>query len=111
MATPVVECVENALQAENLGEADKRVSAVVEERERLIDLLSRLPFVRRIWPSAANFFLMQVDDAGALMKWSSNDKILLRYFDDSLADCVRITVGTRVENDRLLHTLKKVQVN
>ena len=109
LATPVVECVENALQEQSPGEADQRVAQVVEERKRLIDTLSTLPFVRRIWPSAANFFLVEVDDAGALMAKSRSDNILLRYFGGALSDCVRITVGTRDENDRLLQTLIKVQ--
>ncbi len=109
LATPVVECVENALQAHSPGEADQRIARVIEERERLIDSLSTLPFVRRIWPSAANFFLMEVDDAGALMAKSKSDKILLRYFGGALSDCVRISVGTKDENDKLLQTLIKVQ--
>jgi len=109
LATPVVECVENALQAQSPGEADQRVAQVVEERKRLIDSLSTLPFVRRIWPSAANFFLVEVDDAGALMAKSKSDKILLRYFGGALSDCVRITVGTKDENDKLLQTLIMVQ--
>ena len=109
LATPVVECVENALQARDSGEADQRVAQVIEERKRLADSLSTLPFVRHIWPSAANFFLVEVDDVGALMAKSRSDNILLRYFGGALSDCVRITVGTRDENDKLLQTLIKVQ--
>jgi histidinol-phosphate aminotransferase len=108
LATPVVECVENALQAQSLGESDQRVAQVIEERERLIGSISHLPFVRRIWPSAANFFLVEVDDAGALMAQANSDKILLRYFGGSLSDCVRITVGTKAENDMLLNSLHKL---
>lgn len=108
LATPVVECVENALRAENLSEAEQWVIEVVSERKRLIDSLGELAFVRRIWPSAANFFLMEVDGADQLMRQTSSDNVLLRYFGGSLIDCVRITVGTRVENDSLLESLAKV---
>jgi histidinol-phosphate aminotransferase len=108
LATPVVECVENALQAESLSEAERWVAKVVSERKRLVDALGELPFVRRIWPSAANFFLLEVDAADQLMRQTSSDNVLLRYFGGSLADCVRITVGTRAENDSLLESLAKV---
>jgi len=108
LATPVVECVENALQAESLSEAERWVAEVVSERKRLVDALGELPFVRRIWPSAANFFLLEVDAADQLMRQTSSDNVLLRYFAGSLADCVRITVGTRAENDSLLESLAKV---
>lgn len=109
LATPVVECVENALQTACLNEADRWVAQVIEERERLIEAITRFSFVRRVWPSAANFFLLEVNAAEKLLQQSSNDKVLLRYFGGTLADCVRITVGTRVENDRLLQTLAKLE--
>lgn len=108
LATPVVECVENALQAENLSEAERWVRQVVAERERLVEALADYPFVRRIWPSSTNFFLLQLDDADALRQQSGNDKVLLRYFGGTLSDCVRITVGTQHENDRLLQTFARV---
>jgi histidinol-phosphate aminotransferase len=81
---------------------------VISERKRLTEALAKFPFVRHIWPSSANFFLLQVDDADALMRQSSSDKVLLRYFGGTLSDCVRVTVGTQAENDRLLQTLASV---
>lgn len=109
LATPVVECVEDALQAESLNEADRWLEDVVSERQRLVETIAELPYVRRIWPSSANFFLVQVDDADELMRCSGNDKVLLRYFGGELADCVRISVGTREENDALLRTMARVE--
>jgi len=109
LATPVVECVENALQAQNLNDAEKWLKEVITERERLVTSLQEFDFVRRVWPSAANFLLIQVGDAKALMQQSNEDKVLLRYFGGDLADCVRITVGTCAENDRLLDTLHALQ--
>lgn len=108
LATPVVECVENAMQTEFLNEAGRWLEQVVAERERLTMAVSEFPFVQHVWPSAANFFLIQVDNVAALMAQSSDDKVLLRYFGGDLADCVRITVGTPAENDRLLRTFAKV---
>ncbi len=108
LATPVVECVENALEQQSLSEARQWVQKVISERNRLTEALSRLPFVRRIWPSSANFFLVQVDDTDTLMRQSRDDKVLLRYFGGDLADCVRITVGTPDENERLLQSLAHV---
>lgn len=108
LATPVVECVENAMQAESHSEAEEWLAQIVSERQRLVLALREFPCVQQIWPSAANFFLIQVDDAAALMAQSSDDKVLLRYFGGHLSDCVRITVGTQTENDRLLQTFAKV---
>lgn len=110
LATPVVECVENAMQAESLSEAEQWMNDIISERERLMTAIAGLPFVKRIWPSSANFFLLQVFDAEKLMQQSSSDKVLLRYFGGELADCVRITVGTAQENDRLLQSMSRVEM-
>lgn len=111
LATPVVECVENALQERRLEEANQRMEEIVAERARLTDELSGFKFVRKIWPSAANFFLVEVSNAIRLMQHTASEKVLLRYFGGDLADCVRITVGTREENDRLLQTLQALPEN
>jgi histidinol-phosphate aminotransferase len=109
LATPVVECVENALQAENLEQASRWVAETISERERLRDALQQYSFVRRIWPSAANFLLVEVDAAEKLMRQSADDRVLLRYFGGSLENCVRITIGSTGENDRLLESLNRLE--
>ena len=109
LATPVVECVENALQTACLVEASQWATDIVDAREMLCDQLARFTFVRRIWPSAANFVLIEVDDATRLMQQSADDKVLLRYFGGPLENCVRISVGSYGENQRLLECLAKLE--
>jgi histidinol-phosphate aminotransferase len=106
MSTPVVECVEDALQDEQLSVADGVVNAIVKERERVISALAKFSFVRKVWPSAANFFLVQVDDARRVMQRCEEHSVLLRYYGGDLADCVRISVGSPDENRRLLEALQ-----
>lgn len=109
MATPVVECVEDALQNERLTKAEAAVAGIVAERERLIAAIAKYGFVKRTWPSAGNFFLVQVTDAQRVMQHCAEHKILLRYFGGDLADCVRISVGSVAENDALLRTLAMLE--
>ena len=94
---------------DSLEEAESRVAETVAERERLITATGDFSFVRRVFPSAANFFLVEVDDVDLLLEQSSRDKVLLRYFGGDLADCVRISVGSVAENDRLLQTFAAVE--
>lgn len=105
LATPVVECVEDALQAEHLDLADKTVAEVIDQRERLAAALARYKFVTKVWPSDANFLLVRVADAARIMRGCARDKVLLRHFGGDLDDCIRITVGSPDENDRLLAVL------
>ncbi len=102
MSTPVVECVEDALQTAALDEAGGRIAEVIAERERLMAAMSSFGFVDTVWPSAANFFLIRVADSEAVLQDARAEGILLRDFGSSLPGCIRITVGSRPENDRLL---------
>lgn len=108
LATPVVECVEDALEQSCLDEARQSIEVIRRERERLITELRKFDFVESAWPSAANFFLIRVADSEGVMRRCSDEQVLLRDFGGSLADCIRITVGSEAENDRLLNCLRKM---
>jgi histidinol-phosphate aminotransferase len=105
MSTPVVECVEDALQSAAIDEAKGRIAEIVAEREQLMAAVSACDCVEKAWPSAANFFLVQVRDSEAVMRAARDSGILLRDFGKSLPRCIRITVGEQSENDRLLAVL------
>lgn len=83
------------------------VANIVAERERLAAGLSTLPGVR-VWPSAANFVLARVPNAHRTWERLRDEhSILVRDFSSTpgLDDCLRLTVGTREENDALLDAL------
>ena len=111
MSTPVVECVEDALSDRWLGEASDKIAGIVSEREKLSASLGVLSFVRRVWPSEANFLLVEVDAVDRVMAAARDAGILLRYFGGDLADCVRISVGTEDENKALLAALQALEGN
>ena len=88
-------------------QAQVAIDDIVRERERLSKSLSELPGVR-VWPSAANFLFVHV--AGAHRIWErlrDECSILVRDFssDPASPECLRISVGTRDENDRLIDAL------
>jgi histidinol-phosphate aminotransferase len=109
LATPVVECVEKALQGQALDDAERHVAETVRERERLTEELPNYSLVRRVWPSDANFLLVEVRDAAGMMQHCREDRLLLRYFGGELADCVRISIGSKDENDFLLASLSRME--
>lgn len=109
LATPVVECVEDALQDQQLALAEKTVEQIVRERERLMRELRRFDFVRKVWQSNANFFLIEVDDADRVLGRCADHKVLLRHFGGDLAACIRISVGSAEENNQLLSALETLR--
>ena len=109
LATPVVECVEDALQADQLDNADVVVNEIVAERERLVEAFRNYDFVLKVWPSDANFLLVRVDDAPRIMQRCAELRVLLRHFGGDLEDCIRISVGSRDDNDQLLRALDTIR--
>ncbi|MFW5875228.1 MAG: histidinol-phosphate transaminase [Myxococcota bacterium] len=88
---------------------EDQIAAVVRERARLARALAEVPGLR-VWPSDANFLLVQVreGDAGELARALRERHVGVRHFGEAhgpLAGHVRITVGTPQENRRLLDAL------
>lgn len=108
LATPVVECIEDVMQSEQLALAEKAVREIIVERDRITAAIAAYNFVLKVWPSNANFFLIRVRDADAVMEHCRKHKVLLRHFGGELADCIRITVGSVADNNRLLDALNSL---
>jgi histidinol-phosphate aminotransferase len=84
-----------------------RVGRLVEERERLFVALQEQPRVE-VFPSGANFLLFRCAGGGHAI-WESlvAAGVLVRDFSawPGVEDCLRVTIGTRAENDRFLAAL------
>lgn len=89
-------------------EVDRWVKSLLEERKRLIDEFVQLSCCERTYPTDANFFLAKVTDAKEIYNYLVGKGIIVRNRTNiSLCrDCLRITIGTRPENDALLEALR-----
>ena len=79
------------------------------ERERLAALLSEPPFSYRVYPSDANFLLVDVGRATTMYEALVEKGVVVRNRDNvrMCHGCLRVTIGTREENDILLNALKE----
>ncbi len=86
---------------------DGRIAEIVAQRRRLAAALPAFRCVRRVFPSDANFLLVQVDDADTLYAHLLADGIIVRNRSrvPQCAGCLRITVGLPSENDKLLQSM------
>ncbi|MGI9200826.1 MAG: histidinol-phosphate transaminase [Woeseiaceae bacterium] len=105
LATPVVECVESALLDDGFAKSQRWAAEIVLERNALQKNLEELSIVEKVWPSDANFVLCQLRSADAVLEHCTEQGVLLRNFGQELSNCVRITVGSKSENARLLQVL------
>jgi histidinol-phosphate aminotransferase len=107
LPTPSVRAALDALKPSSLALARSRVGLLCEERQRLARALRLRDDVREVFASDANFLLVRFADAAAVYTRTRAAGIVLR--DSSrqpgLDSCLRISVGTPDENDRLLAVL------
>lgn len=89
---------------------EAQVKTILDERARLERELPRVPFVRKVWPSDANFLLVQVDEADATYDHLTRAGIIVRNRNrvKGCQGCLRITVGLPEENDKLLKSLSEL---
>ncbi len=103
-----VEAALAALEPDRLEVARHRIALLRRAREALEKALQPLPQVRRVWPSAANFLLVETDGVAGFVARCRAGRILVRDFpgEACLEDCVRITVGNEAQNRRLVTLLE-----
>lgn len=97
-----------ALKDNALYEENKRV--ILEEKSKIKNQLKALEIVERIYPSDANFFLVEVKDANRIYQSLVNQKIIVRNRNQVVRNCIRITVGSPSENKQLINALKKLDL-
>ena len=86
----------------------QEVRAILIEKQRLIQNLSKLKMIKKIFPSNANFLLVEVENADELYGKLIEKKIIIRNRNSVIKNCVRISVGTFEENEELLNALKEL---
>ena len=101
---------ERALEAlKNPFEVDKWVRMLKQERNRLIEAFRLLPICLKVYPTDANFFLAKMDNAQEIYDYLVDRGIIVRNRTriQLCHNCLRITVGTKTENNELLAALRQ----
>ena len=107
IATPSAELAERALAPAALARTQRRIASLRRERERLRAALSAMAGVR-VYDSDANFLLARFDFPRQVAARLAQAGIVVRDMSalPGLQDALRITIGTRAENDALLQAVR-----
>jgi histidinol-phosphate aminotransferase len=84
------------------------VQLIISEREKLKISLLELDFVAKIYPSEANFLLVEMENATAIYNGLIEQQIITRNRSSVVKNTIRITIGTPRENQQLLYALNLV---
>lgn len=107
----ITKLVFDALSPQLLLQVQQEIACIKSERSRLFNTLKDLSFIKKVWPSEANFLLIETDSSQKVMDACAKQGIILRSMFDkpNLNNAIRITVGLPEENDSLIKVLQKVQ--
>lgn len=98
------------LALENRAQFDADLQLILSEKEVLKNQLEALEIVVQIYPSDANFFLIEVKDANRVYQNLVDQKIIVRNRNQVVRNCIRITVGNSSENQQLITALKTIEL-
>lgn len=103
----------NVLTQARVAEELKRdvaaeVAEIIAERERVLAVLPNFVTVKRVYPTDANFVLVEVEDADHLYDKLIERGVIVRNRSrvKGCENTLRITIGTKEENDRMLKVLE-----
>ena len=93
-----------------IDEVKKEVSEIMNQRDLLLESLKEVNFINTIYPTDCNFVLVKVDDATKRYNQLIKKGIVIRNRTTQplCENCLRFTIGTEIENKKLLQVLKEI---
>jgi histidinol-phosphate aminotransferase len=90
-------------------EVDRWIQLILQERVRMQEAFSLLPLCEKVYPTDANFFLAKVTDAQRIYDYLVKQGIIVRNRTrvQLCKNCLRVTIGTRNENNELIGALRQ----
>jgi len=86
----------------------EQINLLKLERDLLVEALSTIPSVRKIYPSEANFLLVEFDQSDKIFTVLRSQGIIIRNRTRDVKNCLRITVGTPQQNRILIKAIKEI---
>lgn len=86
----------------------RNLYSILNERKRVIDALKELRVIKKIFPTEANFVLVQCTHADDVYQRLIEKKVIVRNRSTQIPDTLRISIGTPEENRVLIKTLKEI---
>ncbi|MDN3693316.1 histidinol-phosphate transaminase [Chryseobacterium tructae] len=100
------ELILNALEDEN--KLKENVNNIVAERAWLQNQFNDIECISKVFPTDANFFLIKMKNIEKVYNQMLEQEILTSRRDPAIPGCIRINVGNRQENEKLVNLLKNI---
>jgi histidinol-phosphate aminotransferase len=94
----------------NVQVFEKNKQAILQQREILLQAFGKIKSIEKTYPTNANFILIQVSNADVVYNLLVAEKIITRNRNSVIKNCIRITVGSDVENKKLLNCINAISI-
>ncbi len=106
ISQPNQNAILDTLKDANIKIVQDNIRLILSEKKLLIQSLEKLNLVKKIYPSDANFVLIEVENADEIYQRLVAEKVIVRNRNSVIKNCLRITVGSPEENLKLIETLQ-----
>ncbi|AKM47442.1 histidinol-phosphate transaminase [Edwardsiella anguillarum] len=109
LASPVADIAAQATSPAGIAAMRTRVAYVIEQRQALIAQLLRCDCIQEVYPSQGNYLIFRSDRAESIFQALWQQGVILRdqRRQPSLNNCLRITIGSAAEHERVLAVLRR----
>lgn len=109
LSTPVADIAAQALSPQGIVAMRERVAEILVNRQFLVSELKKLACVEAVFDSETNYVLARITTSSAVFKSLWDQGIILRDQNKqpTLSNCLRVTVGTREECQRVIDALQE----
>ncbi len=109
LPSPVADIAAQATTPAGIAAMRERVAYIVAQRQALIAQLLRCDCIQEVYPSQGNYLIFRSDQAAQIFQTLWQQGIILRdqSRQPALANCLRITIGSDAEHQRVLTVLRR----
>ena len=97
-------------QVLNTEVLNSEVTEILKQKREVLKILDEIAFIKKVYPSEANFVLVKVDNANKRYDQLVEKGIVVRNRTTQplCQNTLRFTIGTKEENDKLINALKEI---
>ncbi|SEH84894.1 histidinol-phosphate transaminase [Epilithonimonas hominis] len=104
------DAVLNTIDNTKINQVSENINIILKEKKNLIENLGKLDLIKKIYPSDANFILVKVDNADSVYQELVNQNVIIRNRNSVVKNCLRITVGSPEENQKLIQAIQTIKI-
>ncbi|MEA1987077.1 MAG: histidinol-phosphate transaminase [Candidatus Marinimicrobia bacterium] len=95
----------------NIKRQNSSIKKIIVEKKKMVKSITKFSFVKKVFPSDANFLLVKFDNSERIYQFLLKNQIIVRdrSKEKNCENCLRITIGKSSENKKLISTLKSIE--